>query len=116
MKFYVCSCLFDQHVYLFYKKEDGFLTTVEDKLRNGKWCTFIYRRRDFICICYGCLISLLKIRKYNVGNVTDYLRKICHCYLRKSYISRVVEPSSAKTCFESALPYLLKIEEYSSNV
>lgn len=114
MKFYVWACFFDQYVYLLYKKEDGFLTAIGDKLRNGKWCTFIYCGRDFIYVCYSCLISLTQVRKYNVDSVIDSLRKICHCYLGDSYIWTVVKLLSAKTCFESALSYL-KMEEYSSN-
>ena len=98
MKFYVCGYLFDNYVYLPYKKEDGFFTAVGDKLRNGKWRTFV---------CYDYLISLLKIRKYDV----DSLREVCERYTSDSYIWRVVH-QSAKTCFESALLYL-KMEEYS---
>ena len=36
MKFYVCGCLFDNYVYLLYEREDGFLTAVGDKVKNGK--------------------------------------------------------------------------------
>ena len=112
MKFYVCGCLFDNYVYLLYKKEGGFLTVVGDKLKNGKWCTFIYHHRDLICVCYSCLILLLKVRKYNV----DSLGEVCDRYTSDAYISRVVvEPLSARRCFESVLPYL-RMEEYSSDV
>ena len=42
------------------------------------------------------------------------MRKICNHYLGNSYVSRVTK-QSAKTCFESAQPYL-KMEECYSNV
>lgn len=112
MKFYVCGCFFDKYVYLLCKKENGFLTAVDDKLRNGKWCTFIHPHGNFICVCYSYLILLCKIRKHNVDDVIDYLRKICNYYLGNSYISRAVH-QSPKFCFESSRPYL-KMEEYSS--
>ena len=107
MTFYVSGCLFDKHVYLYYEKEDGLLSTLGNKLKNGKWCTFVYCHQDLICVCYDCLISLLKVRKHNV----DSLRETCELCTSDSYISRVVH-QSAKTCFESVLPYL-KMNEYS---
>lgn len=63
MKFYVYSCLFRCYAYLLYIKEDDRLSAVEFKLRSSKWCPFVYCIQDFICICYRCLFSILKVKK-----------------------------------------------------
>ena len=78
MEFYVWGCLFDSYLYLLYKSGEGVrpIPAVGNKLRNGKPCSFVYRSQYFICICYGCLISLLKVTNYNVDNVIKNLRKI----------------------------------------
>ena len=114
IKFYVCSCLFGRFAYLLCIKEHCRLPVIESKLRNSEWCTFVYCSQDFICACYRCLFSIPKVKKFDVDNVIDNMRKICNHYLGNSYVSRVTK-QSAKTCFESAQPYL-KMEECYSNV
>ena len=105
MKFYFFSCLFGRYAYLFFIKEHGRLSAIENKLRNSEWRTFVYCSQDFICACYRCSFSMPKVKKIDVGNVIDNMRKICSHYLGNSYVSRVTE-QSAKTCFESAQSYL----------
>ena len=112
MKFYFFSCLFCRYAYLFFIKEHGRLSAIENKLRNSEWRTFVYCSQDFICACYRCSFSMPKVKKIDVGNVIDNMRKICSHYLGNSYVSRVTE-QSAKTCFESAQPYLKMKECYS---
>ena len=51
------------------------------------------------------------VRKHNV----DSLREVCDRYTSDSYMLRAVEPPSARSCFESVLPYL-KMGKYSSDV
>ena len=91
-------------MYLLYTKEDGLLPTLGNKMKNGKWCTFVYCHQDLICVCYNCLVSLLKVRKYNV----DSLREICELYISNSFISRVVH-QSPKICFEKAVLDVLAV-------
>ena len=105
MKFYFFSCRFGRYAYLFFIKEHGRLSAIENKLRNSEWRTFVYCSQDFICACYRCSFSMPKVKKIDVGNVIDNMRKICSHYLGNSYVSRVTE-QSAKTCFESAQSYL----------
>ena len=98
-----------RYAYLLCIKEHGCLSVIESKLRNSEYCTFVYCSQHFICACYRCLFSIPKVKKFDVDYVIDNMRKICNLYLGTSYVSRVTE-QSAKTCFESAQPYL-KMQE-----
>ena len=112
MKFCLCSCLFDYYVFKVSTKTT--FSLLDDAYRGkGVRYTFTLGTIDcFIHVCYSCLFTLMKIRRFNKKLLNEALRSDCQSWQSDSYIERV--NGATKTCFEN-LKFYLNANDYNAN-
>ena len=66
----------------------------------------------FTHVCYTCLFTSIKIKRFKEDLLNETLRPNCHDWLSDSYISRVQK--TAKTCFHNLKVYL-EVNDYNAN-
>ena len=81
MKFRVCSRLFDYYVYTVSTKTT-FLLSLDTYREKDIGCTFtLYAIDCFIHVCYTCVLTMIKLRRFNEDLLNETLRLNCHSYL-----------------------------------
>ena len=66
----------------------------------------------FIHVCYTCIFTLMKIKRFNEDLLHKTLYLTCHNWQTDSYISRMQK--KAKTCFQNLKVYL-DVNDYNAN-
>ena len=104
----VCCCLFDYYIYKISTKSTFLLYRDVYKEKDIGYAFIKCTIDCFIYVCYTCVFTLIKIKRFNNDLLNETLRQACHTCLCDSHILRM--QGTTKTCFQNLKVYLEKNE------
>ena len=110
MKFCICGCLFDYYAYITSTKSTFLLAC--DLYKDIRYTFTLCTIDCFIHICYTCVFTMIKVKRFNEDLLNETLRSNCKIWQTDSHISRV--QGTARTCFQN-LKFSFMVNDFNAN-